>query len=80
MGYSALKYYADDGTTFDTEVDMMVYELSLLNQKEIQLYVEQISNSPRQITEYTRVITAWENFKTKQKIEKTNEPEAGNAV
>lgn len=60
MGASVIKWIADDGTPFDTQKEMIVYELALLDSKDIDLFLEIQKTSPKKFPEYKKLLVAWQ--------------------
>lgn len=63
MGKQVSKWLSDDGIEFDTKKEMLLHELSLLDEKEINIFIEDIYDCPsRQKKSYKKSIIAWQKY------------------
>lgn len=68
MGTSVVKWVADDGTAFDTEEEMLVHELALVDSKEIDIFLSMQDVTPRRIAEYKKLLTSWQSHMREQSL------------
>lgn len=70
MGRSALIWFADDGEEFKTQKDMLLHELLILDNKEIEAFLEtELDVKERKRGEYKKVLVAWQTYvRSTQKI------------
>ena len=62
MGHRADIWIADDGTPFDNQKDMIFHELSILDAKQIEIFLEHFECSDRRKKEYRKVLIDWQAF------------------
>lgn len=60
MGNPVTKWISDDGLSFEDECSMLLHELSLLDAKEIDLFVKQFKD--RKQKEYAAVLNLWQKY------------------
>lgn len=60
MGKQVSKWVADDGQEFDNQKDMLLYEMAVVDAKEIDLFLEAQEVSQRRVTEYKKLLVAWQ--------------------
>lgn len=61
MGKQVVRWMSDDGKEFDSQQDMLLYELGRLDEKEIDLFIDQnYSDASRRKTEYKKLLMKWQ--------------------
>jgi hypothetical protein len=73
MGQAVQRWVADDGTEFDTQKDMIIHEMTILDEKEIDLFLANIETSVKRISEYRKLLITWQKYIRGQSF---REPEA----
>jgi hypothetical protein len=73
MGASVVKWVSDDGQSFDTREDMIIHELTLVDAKEIDIFLAINQTAPRKVPEYKKLLVLWQTHMRKQTM-----PELGN--
>jgi hypothetical protein len=61
MGKAVERWVADDGTEFDSKKDMLIHELTLLDEKEIDVFLTAfVSPTSKRTTEYKKLLIQWQ--------------------
>lgn len=61
MGKQTVRWVADDGKEFNSKADMLLYELGLLDEKEIDLFIEkECAEKSRRKAEYKKLLIKWQ--------------------
>jgi hypothetical protein len=76
MGKCESRWIAEDGTEFKVEQDMLLHELSIIDAKEIDLFLMAQNVPLRRLNEYKKLLKAWQayirNTQTQPDIKKSN--------
>jgi hypothetical protein len=62
MGKSTIVWVADDGTSFSTEREMLLHELSKVDTEEIDIFIDGYTQTPKLKTQYKKVLLAWQKY------------------
>ena len=74
MGRAIQRWVAEDGTEFDDERSMVLYELSILDASEIEIFLKDvIEASPRKTIEYRKILKRWQAYLQKQQYPVSND-------
>ena len=75
MGVAIQRWVADDGTEFNTEQEMILHELSILDAKEIDVFLQHVVDTrPRKLNEYRKLLVSWQAYLQSQKYPKNPGP------
>ena len=70
MGRAVERWVADDGSEFDSKRDMLVHEMTILDEKEIDYFVTTvIDTSVKRASEYKKLLMAWQKHIRTQQFE-----------
>lgn len=72
MGKAVQRWIADDGTEFESEREMILHELTLLDIKEIDLWLQQQEVSPKRLNEYRKLLRSWQQHIRNQELNTFN--------
>lgn len=71
MGRAVERWIADDGTEFDNKRDMLLHEMTLLDEKEIDYFVTHvIETSVKRASEYKKLLITWQKHVRSQELDK----------
>lgn len=69
MGRAVERWVADDGTEFDNKKDMLVHELTVLDEKEIDAFLAHtVSPTSKRVTEYKKMLIQWQKYLRAQEM------------
>ena len=61
MGKVVERWVADDGTEFDNQKDMLIHELTVLDEKEIDVFLSSfVSPTSKRTSEYKKLLIQWQ--------------------
>lgn len=61
MGVQVIRWRADDGSLFETQRDLLLYEMQAIDRREIELFLDKyMRTSSSRRSEYRRVLNAWQ--------------------
>lgn len=70
MGRAVEKWIADDGSEFGNKRDMIVHEMTILDEKEIDYFVTSIiQTSVKRTSEYKKLLMSWQKHVRTQQFE-----------
>jgi hypothetical protein len=69
MGVSALRWIADDGVEFNSKREMLLHEMTLLDVKEIDIWLLQQEVSTKRMNEYRKLLRAWQQHIRTQELD-----------
>lgn len=72
MGKPVTKWVSDDGASFEDERSMILHELSLVDCKEIELFVKQYKE--RKQKEYASVLMDWQKYQRSNQSKSNSVP------
>lgn len=72
MGKMVPRWIADDGQEFVERRDMLLHELSLIDAKEIELFVR--DKQPRKQAEYRTLLKEWQLYQRTQQLDEQVSP------
>jgi hypothetical protein len=71
MGKAVERWIADDGTEFDNKRDMLLHEMTVLDEKEIDYFVSHvIDTSVKRASEYKKLLITWQKHVRSQELDK----------
>ena len=68
MGKAVQRWVADDGTEFETEREMILHEMTLLDVKEIDIWLQQQEVSTKRMNEYRKLLGSWQQHIRSQEL------------
>lgn len=81
MGRAVERWIADDGTEFDNKRDMLLHEMTVLDEKEIDYFVNHvIETSVKRASEYKKLLITWQKHVRSQELDKPTLPELKEAL
>lgn len=70
MGKAIERWVADDGTEFATKKEMLIHELTMLDEKEIDVFLATAVNAnSRRTSEYKKLLIQWQKHLRAQDLE-----------
>jgi len=73
MGKKVDRWIADDGQEFAEQRDMLLHELSLVDAKEIDLFIR--DKFPRKQAEYKNLLKEWQVYQRTRQLEEVPMPQ-----
>lgn len=76
MGRAVERWVADDGTEFDSKREMLIHEMTILDEKEIDFFVSNIiETSAKRASEYKKLLMTWQKHIRGQQLEEPKQLE-----